>query len=53
MTVDDARKLHLIIKWRPDDREDVLAAIGIAKERAIAMAEANEGIAKYINKVFH
>jgi hypothetical protein len=48
----DMRKLHLLIKWRSRDRDDILRLAGIGRDRGLALSLSSEEMKKYTGKVF-
>jgi hypothetical protein len=52
LQLSDARKLHLLLKWRPAARPSILETVQMTKERANAIASVNEGAALYLRRIF-
>jgi hypothetical protein len=54
LRVMDARKLHLLMKWRPGARSGIVAAVGLIQERVIAaaFADSEAAVVKYLRKAF-
>jgi hypothetical protein len=49
---DEMRKVYLLIKWRPESRNEILKAMGIEKSQLLPTSISSESLLKYSAKVF-
>jgi hypothetical protein len=49
----DIRKLHLLTKWRPEWRDEIMREVKIPRERAMTLSNGSAEIRKYATRIFN